>query len=40
MGLVEVFDINKNVIEVYYHKCIQLLGEDLIDIAFKTSGCI
>ena len=35
-----IFDINEDVIEVYYHKNVELLYQNLIDIALKYSHCI
>ena len=40
MFFVFVFDIDKNVIEVYYHKNIKLFCQDLIDIALERGWYI
>ena len=40
MGLAEIFNINKNIIEINDDKNIELLGQDLIDINLKTDRCV
>ena len=32
--------IDKNVIEIHYHKNVELLGQDLIGVALKRSRCV
>ena len=34
------FDIDKNVIELYYHKNVKLFCQNLIDVALKCDQCI
>ncbi len=34
------FSIDEDVIEVYYHENVELLCQDLVDIALKRSRCV
>ena len=35
-----VFNINENIIKIYYHKNIKFLRQNLIDIALKRDQCV
>ena len=35
-----IFDIDKDIIKIYYHKNVKLLCQDLIDIALEHGGYV
>ena len=40
MWLVEIFDIDQDIIQIYLNKDIKLLNKDLVDVALKTGKCV
>ncbi len=35
-----ILRVDEDVIEIYYHENIELLGQDLVDITLNHSGCV